>query len=65
MRKCTGESIGEDLNFRSVQGSVKDHLETTQLGQDNELEEDALIRTKGYGDSEHPVSVLRASVPHL
>lgn len=50
MRKCTGESIREDLHLRSVQGSVKDSLEATQLGQDNELDVDALI-SRGYEDS--------------
>lgn len=37
VRKCTGESIREDLHLRSVQGSVTDDLEVTQLGQDNDL----------------------------
>lgn len=64
MRKCTGESIREDLHLRSVQGSVTDDLEATQLGQDNEFDVDALI-SRGYEDSEHAVSVLGASVPRL
>lgn len=57
-----GESR-EDLHLRSVQGIVKDNLEVAQLGQDNELDGDALI-SRGYEDSVHSVSVL-ASVPRL
>lgn len=47
----------EDLHLRSVQGIVKDNLEAAQLGQDNELDVDALI-SRGYEDSVHSVSVL-------